>query len=407
MKTVRISAFVFIFPILIFVLEATFFAQDWHIENNISVNNEIPEGLRGIWQGSDRIVLFSSKNTDGKTDASIILKTLYEWYYDRCAEPENFSEYPRDLNSVTGQKSVKLTVDFTNLTSGAVGIGEILDGAWEMALKFEDKSTSIIPVARIGNNIYLDFLVKLRAESAVSAVVESADPVGVDSANSVTAEIANPLYGAWLGVGVASGITACAPVIQKELISYYITENSVYYIRYWQTDMEYSPLMATFSDGEQDFYIPKHIKSAGKLYTCVTGRSLQIRNVTRSPLVAEDFTLDSSGQVLVHSKAYLSLFEKSVPNGNLNGNDDKLIDQYIQLVKDANSRRKPEPAPLFPVSDLNWHWKEINEIEKDNQQIQAVRERQKQFAQKQYERKQYARQSQALNQFATHAQTEK
>lgn len=332
--------------------ENHFFAQGWHVEKSI------PPALAGIWQGSDRFVLFSSIKSNGEPAVSIMLKTLYDWYYDRCAEPESFSEYNRDLNSVTGAESVKLYADFANLLEKPSENG----GAWEITVTYSDKSKTVIPVAKIGDKLYLNFLIKI-------------------SQNDLQNDSENSLYGAWLGTAAASGIGADKPVIEKELISYYITDNSVYYIRYWQTDMEYSPLQATFSDGELTYTIPKHIKSAGKIYTCVSGRSLQIRNVTRSPLTADEFTIDSSGQILVYAKPYLTLMESS-------GIDETAdIERYIQLALDASKRRKPEPPPLFPPDDINWHWKEIHEIEKGNPQVQQVRERQKQFA----------RQSQAVN----------
>lgn len=371
MKTLKISAYCFfiLFFSQLFFSPSVLSAQIWHAETAAAETTKIPSGLTGIWQGSDRFLLFTPANDNGtKPDVSLMLKTLYDWYYDRCAEPECFSEYPRDLNSVTGKESVKLSADFSKISLTDESAS---DGAWEISLTFQDKSNARIPVARVGNNLYLDFLVKYIPEQ--SDLLNQADPAAEE----------NPLYGAWLGVGVASGITANAPYIQKELTSAYITHNSIYYIRYWQTDMEYSPLMATFSDGEQDFYIPKHIKSAGKIYTCVSGRSLQIRNVTRSPLVTDDFILDSSGKILVYSKPYLTLLESST-------GDEKDIELYMHLAKDANSRRKPDPPPLFPPDNLNWHWKEINELEKNNAQIQAVRRRQREFA-----AKKYARQAQA------------
>ncbi len=62
----------------------------------------------------------------------------------------------------------------------------------------------------------------------------------------------------------------------------------------------------------------------------------------------------------------------------------KLVDKdsfedLIKIIKTQNSKRKPEPPALFPPSDLDWHWDLIDMLEKDNQLIQAVRERQKQF----------------------------
>ncbi len=55
------------------------------------------------------------------------------------------------------------------------------------------------------------------------------------------------------------------------------------------------------------------------------------------------------------------------------------FEALIQIVKEANSRRKPDPPALFPESNLDWHWDLIDMLEKDNQIIQQVRESQKAF----------------------------
>ena len=52
----------------------------------------------------------------------------------------------------------------------------------------------------------------------------------------------------------------------------------------------------------------------------------------------------------------------------------------MQIVAEANSRRKDPPPPLFPPSDLNWHWELIALLEKDNTLVREVRLRQRVFA---------------------------
>ena len=164
-------------------------------------------------------------------DSCIMLKTLYGWYYDRSAEidfsSENFNGSIRDLNNVTGSNAEKIKVSFAEIQKSASDS----EGAWELELKYADNSVSIVPAARIGSSIFLNFLVKQQ---------EDAEP---------------SIYGAWLGVGQAEGICISPVKNAGELTSLYITDDSVYYIRYWQTDMEYSSQQATFSDGEKTFYI--------------------------------------------------------------------------------------------------------------------------------------------------------
>ena len=59
--------------------------------------------------------------------------------------------------------------------------------------------------------------------------------------------------------------------------------------------------------------------------------------------------------------------------------DQNTFEELIKIIKEANSRRKPDPPALFSESDLDWHWEMIDLLEKDNHLIQAVRERQKAF----------------------------
>ena len=42
--------------------------------------DEVPELLRGIWQGSDRLVMFSGEN-----EFALVLRFFYQWYSDRAA----------------------------------------------------------------------------------------------------------------------------------------------------------------------------------------------------------------------------------------------------------------------------------------------------------------------------------
>lgn len=362
----------FFLSILIFsLLQNLVFAQNDSrlsevVESIEAIHVEgIPESLNGIWQNSERVLLFTDlQNTKQNAQTSLMLKTLYGWYYDRTAEPEfppEINAPERDLNNVTGSTAENPKVTFAELVKPSAEEGE---GAWEISMNYADKTVSKIPVAKIKNELYLNFFVK---QSYGSEVFET------ETANLLPAE--TPLQGAWLGVGSATGICVSPVNNSKELTSLYISEDTVYIIRYWQTDMEFSDKLASFSDGDKTFYIAKHIKSAGKIYTCVTGRSLQIRNVTRTPLKDQKFLLNTAGNVLTIGKSYLTLLD-STKNSSQNSN----LAEYFNLAKTANSRRKPDPPPLLPIKELDWHWKEINYLEKDNKQIQEVRKRQREFA---------------------------
>ena len=40
--------------------------------------------------------------------------------------------------------------------------------------------------------------------------------------------------------------------------------------------------------------------------------------------------------------------------------------QKYDKLSENNKRRKDPPKPLFPVSEIDFHWKEITELEKYN-----------------------------------------
>ena len=62
------------------------------------------------------------------------------------------------------------------------------------------------------------------------------------------------------------------------------------------------------------------------------------------------------------------------------GADAASVDTLLKIVKTANSKKAPGPQPLFPPADVDWHYDIIRQIEAGNPIIQAVRERQREFA---------------------------
>lgn len=332
---------------------------------NLLFPQETPPLLSGVWDGKDRLVYFVPESETQKSSVAFMLKTLYGWYYDRPLEPEYFASFERPVNNVSVNEAEKASVRYEDVSLHSVSFETVKDnktsGVWEICLTYADKSESKIPAAVIDGKLYLNFVIKPRRPKALSEQTE-------DGGSE------NPIYGFWQGVGQSSGITVSRPVIESELTSFYITENAIYHIRYWLTDMEYSGAEATFSDGDKTYSVAKHILSAGNVYTCVTGRSLQIRNVERSPFNLENYTLDSTGTICAFGKPYL------VKNSDTAADENERIKKYMQIALDANKRRKPDPPPLFPPSDVNWHWDDIRRLEKGNAQIEAVRGRQRDFA---------------------------
>jgi hypothetical protein len=351
-----------------------------------------PSLLEGIWQGADRYVFFTAPSdaavlaaktaaaqtagTDPLTvpdpvvktaaaalqpsDLAVVLKTYYGWFYDRAAEPVDYAgSTARFRCTATTAEAEHITVTYEPLLTRSAhydAAGNPLSedsGAWELVVHYGTKQRNVtrIPVAVIGNNLYLDFVIKGQTD------------------NTTVSSAGNPLAGYWQGVSMQHSIRICPLPLNENITSYYITDSAVYTLRYWVTTMEYTDASASFTDGAETFRVAKHIVSAGNVFTCVTGRSLQIRNVEKSAAGLTDYTLDGTGTICAFGKPYLM---------KVTGKDK--APALMQIIAEANKRRKPDPPPLFPPDDLNWHWDLINMLEKDNTQIQAVRKRQKEFA---------------------------
>ena len=298
------------------------------------VSAEIPEAFKGIWQGKDRIIFLG-----GNDEISIILKEYYGWYYDRAVEPEEFSKIQARKRNIATQKSAhSYKASFEQIQSGC--------DAWELTISIDGKTKSVIPVALIDGKIYLNFWIK----------------------DSGAEKNENPLFGCWKGLNTENSIRISPRNSKENLISWYITENGAYRLRFWSTKMPHDDSKAVFSDNSTLYTVDKQIFSAGTNYTCVSGKGSNIRNVEKYAEFPYEFIMDKSGKIMASGAPFLEKAEGSNSAENL-----------MKIVAQANSRRKPDPAPLFPEEELDWHWDLINQLEKGNKIIEEVRERQREF----------------------------
>lgn len=324
----------------------------------------VPEAFEGVWERDDRYVIFSCRDGNGearqKEAAAILLKTFYSWYLDRTAEPEDWTER-RTLNDSTRPDAERLFIEYRPLVTGN---GQTRDASvWEMFLWLPSlKEASVIPVAIIGGNLYLNFAVKLNAQNAETNKNEG---------NAQDKKESDPLEGFWAQMSSADGVKVCPPVTSTDIYSTYITKDAVYTIRYWRTDMEYTNEMAFFSDGGQTFSVVKHIQSAGKIYTCANGRSVTIRNVQKTNNRPQVYELDGAAQICGLGEPYLKRVQEKGSQ-----------EAAIALAKKYFAQSAPNPDPPFPPSNLDWRMDDIRRLEAGNQIIQAVRKRQREFAEK-------------------------
>ncbi len=311
----------FTFLLVLFILLLNSFSLEY--------TEKVPDLLKGIWQGNDRLILFAGE----EGEFSCVLRVFYRWYDDRAAEPPSFAQIStRSKNDATAPRGENIKIRFATTSENSAGTA----GAYELEVKYPGRKDPVyIPVAVINGNIYLNFYVKQQFDNGKYALCET---------------------------GAASGITISPPIIRNELLSYFVDGSNVYHIRYWESEMDFSDDQAEFSDDIMIHALNKFISTAGKVFTCATGRSTRIRNIQKSGHLPENLICDEESLIFASGKPYLSY----VP-------DSGTRETLLQRVKSDNSRMAPQPKPLFPPSNLDFHWKEIHELEKYNPFIKQLR----------------------------------
>ena len=286
------------------------------------------------------MIKFSSK----ENEFALVLRVFYQWYNDRASEPASYKQLvSRDRNDTTANYPEAIDIHcntiFENKSKTA--------GVYELEMTYPHlKEKSYIPVCVIDGKIYLDFVIKTDDPEAASLPKESA----LDS--SAIGSISDGFFRAASG---ASGITISVPVFAKEVVSFYKHGKDIYKIRYWLSEMEFSSDKASFSDGNQVFSVSKYLKIGNRIFQCTTGRSTKIRNIEKSSSFEKNIIVDGDGSIIAFGKEYLV----KVPE--LDGGE-----TLLKNVAEKNSAKKPAPKPLFPPSEINFHWKEISELEKYN-----------------------------------------
>lgn len=293
--------------------------------------NSVPQFLEGIWEGIDRIVFF--ENDDAETPhMTVILKPYYGWYYDRALEDDLYAQKePRVRNTATSRIAAKAQVSF--------------DGR-ELSIDYSKHENQKIEYRIENQNIFFNFWDIIPVENGV-------------------------FYKGKVG---SDGILMSDKNRKTDFYCYFVTqEGKVYKIRYWKSKMDYdADAKATLrltGDESQVFTVPKMIFSEGVTYTCAAGRRTVVRNPEESELFdgKEVIYSDDGSFAALKTPFYTQLADK------------KTFQDLMEIVKNANSRRKPDPPPLFPDEPLDYHWDLIDMLEKGNPIIEAVRERQKDF----------------------------
>ena len=326
----------FPFCILLFLISAAF--------------SQVPSALYGIWEGKDRIVFFEEA-ADGEGEASgqpqivILLKEYYGWYYDRAVEPEDYAEKEeRKRNSATAGKAQQIYFDVKNLKEY-----EGLYSAFELEEGLSRRQKNIIPMLISDDKIFLDFYMQDESDKNL-----------------------------FTGHSVSRGITMNEEPLNENISAFYLVEDGDFFypVRYWKSDMDFEASKVTFQRDGREFLLPKHIFSCNQNYSCVSGRSKKIRN-PKEPVSLESLGLKFTGEKASESPFLIPDKEPYL----VRLADKATFDDLMKIVKEANSRRKPDAKTLFPPHNppLDWHWDVIDLLERNNPYIQKVRERQRNF----------------------------
>ena len=311
----------------------------------------LPSKLLGIWESKDRYVFFE-QNDEDEPQLVVVLKEYYGWYLDRAAEPADYAEkQARTRNIPTPRTAEHIYIQNIDTKETANSLYGALD------LKYSNWQKNQIPFFLLDDAIYLKYFVLDERESETTGSLDT-------SGNQ------NISYKFYRGIAPSKGFMISPQNLPKDITGYIIDGEKLYDVRYCQTDMDYSTDYITFQYQDDSYTIPKHLRSCETNYSCVSGRSKKVRNtVMPFEYKAENYIFNDDEKVFTENKEpYLKRLA-----------DRSTFEDLIALVKEANSRRKPDPPALFPESNLDWHWDLIDLLEKNNEIIQQVRERQKAF----------------------------
>lgn len=280
-------------------------------------SQSIPEKLQGIWEGKDRFIFFDNAAGDENPEFVIILKEYYGWYYDRAAEPLEYNEKEARTRNAATHKEPEV-IPFT--------LSEIPDitDAWQLTVTYSKHYSNTTSFVLIEDKIYLNMYTKY--DSSINTGTE---------ANILTEDYT--LYRGWQH---SDGFIMNSQPADENISLLILLDDKFYDVRYWQTDMDYETSLVTFKYKDDQFMVPKHLYAEGTNYSSVNGRSKKVRNTMPAfPLTDNTILYNDDKSVLVlNGQPYLTKVQ-----------DKETFEDLMQIVKEANSRRKPDPEPIFPV----------------------------------------------------------
>ena len=277
-------------------------------------SQKIPKVLQGIWEGKDRFVYFDNAADDENPEFVIILKEYYGWYYDRAAEPVDYAEKePRTRNAATHKDPEVIPFTIKEI--------ENITDAFQLSITYSKHYSNTTSFAIIDNRIYLNMYTKYATN------LQNPD----EQPGQATL---------WRGWQYSDGFIMNSQPVDENISLLIMLEDKFYDVRYWQTDMDYEATTVTFKYKDDVFQVPKHLYAEGTNYSSVNGRSKKIRNTQPAFQTSnQNIIYNNDKTVLVlNGEPYLTKLT-----------DKQTFEDLMQIIKEANARRKPDPEPIFPV----------------------------------------------------------
>lgn len=313
---------------------------------------DLPEPLLGIWEGKDRFVFFEQQPENENPELVIILKEYYGWYFDRAAEPQAYAaREARTRNAATHKTAEYIPYKINDFTSDEDSC------SFEILTTYSKHEKNYIPAAIIQGRLFIDFYKKLPDYATRD-----------DDGNLIISQ-----NGYWIGNIDTKGFTLDSQAIDTNIGLMIVDGEKMYDIRYWLSDVEMrneADKSVLFEYEDDKYTVPKYLFYANNQYTNVHGRRKKIRNTQGA------FNFEASDYYFNENKTLMAKKDKEYLIKIVDKND---FEALMNIVKVANSRRKPDPPPLFPPKELDWHWDLIDYLEKDNALVKQVRERQRAF----------------------------
>jgi len=231
----------------------------------------------------------------------------------------------------------------------------------------EERVAQRIPVLVIADSLWLHFYHR----EVPTATSTTATSTTATSTTDISASAGSPLEGFWLPGGDRPDILIHSSDSPDDFFALYFTATSYARIRYWKTDARERDIAAHFTIAGSPATVPKFIRVAGELYTCIKGGGTILRNFEKGRYTFQNGVLSLKAEPGLqsfpqHSASPLVL--TLAPDRSAFGVGDPTYRRLPAsanldfLIAEHNARRRPPRPPLVEFMDLDFRWDEVERI---------------------------------------------